>query len=194
MVFSSRCHKRRRLPGAIVLMAIFFAANASVADAESHSTEIRWTELAPLIVGHTVTIPVERGLTVGGEVLSVREDVLMLDVRRTSDSRRYPKGQAAIPRSQVTEVRLVERRGSGGRILGTVVGAIVGVTAGGALGVSIAGSTRTAIAAGTATAVGCTVGGYFVGRGLDVHTRVLRIAPPAATSGLSATGDRLGRN
>ncbi len=62
-----------------------------LAQATAQSAEIRWNELATLIAGQQVTIPLPGGGAVAGEVLSVRDDSLMLDVSRTSDAARYPK-------------------------------------------------------------------------------------------------------
>jgi hypothetical protein len=149
--------------------------------------EIRWNELAALIVGHHVSIPLAGAGPVEGEALSVRDDSIMLDVGKTPDSSRYPKGQTPIPRTVVTEVRLVERRGAGGRILGSVVGALVGIVAGAEIAVHGTHSEAAGVSTFTATAVACTVGGYYAGRGADRRTRVLRIAPPGKAG--SSPGD-----
>ena len=141
--------------------------------------EIRWNELAALVVGHHVSIPLPGGGMVEGDALSVRDDSLVLDIRRTSDAGRYPKGQTPIPRAAVTEVRLAERRGPGGRILGSAVGAIAGVVAGAEIAVHGNRSEAAAVSTFTVTAIACTVGGYFIGRSADRHTRVLRVVPAA---------------
>lgn len=134
--------------------------------------EIRWNELAALIVGHHVSVPLAGGGRVEGEALSVRDDSLVLDIGKTSTS---------IPRSSVTEIRLSERRGSGGRILGTVVGALGGMVAGGEIAAHGTRSEGAVVSTFTATAVAGTVAGYFVGRRADRYTRLLRIAPAAGS-------------
>jgi hypothetical protein len=151
-----------------------FPAAAATAPAD-----IRWNELAALIVGHHVSIPLPGGGFVEGEALSVRDDSLVLDIGKTSSASRYPKGQAPIPRASVTEVRLAERRGTGGRILGTVVGALAGAVAGAELAVHKTRSEAAGVPTFTATAVAVTVAGYCAGRSADRHTRLLRIAPAA---------------
>lgn len=140
--------------------------------------DIRWTELAALIVGYHVSIPLPGGGIVEGEALSVRDDSLVLDITKTSGPARYPKGQSPIPRASVTEVRLVERRGTGGRILGSAVGALVGVVAGAEIAVHGTHSEAAVVSTFTATAVACTVAGYYAGRSADRHARLLRIASP----------------
>jgi hypothetical protein len=145
------------------------------------NAEIRWNELAGLIAGKDVTIPLPGGGAIEGEALSVRDDCVMVDIRRASEPARYPKGPTAIPRAGIVEIRVVERRGSGGRVLGSVVGALLGIVAGGEAVVHGVDSEAAGVTVFTATAVACTVGGYLAGRTVDRRTRVLRIAqPPAA--------------
>jgi uncharacterized protein YcfJ len=147
------------------------------ANAETAPAEIRWNELAALVVGRNVSIPLAGGAMVKGEALSVRDDSLMLDVTKTTDSGRYPRGQVRIPRTFVTEVRVAERGGSGGRILGSVVGVLTGVVAGAEIAVHGTHSEAAGVATFTAVAVACAVGGYYAGRSADRHVRRLRVAP-----------------
>ena len=157
-------------------------------DASTGPAEVRWNELAGLLVGHQVSVPLAGGVVVEGETLSVREEALMLDIRKTSDSSRYPKGQTPIPRASITEVRIVEHRGSGGRILGTVVGALVGMVVGGEIAAHGANSEAATVLTFTASAVACTVAGYYIGRSADRHSTWLRIAPQPTASDLPARG------
>jgi hypothetical protein len=162
----------RILAGSVWLLVAVFRGAAAAPPAE-----IRWNELAALIVGHRVSVPLPGGGIVGGEALSVRDNTLVLDVGKTSDASRYPKGQTPIPRASVTEVRLAERGGVGGRILGSAVGALIGIVGGAEIAVHGTRSEGPAVSTFTATAVACTVAGYFAGRAVDRHTRVLHIAP-----------------
>ena len=146
-------------------------------EAATGAAEIRWNELAALIVGRNVSIPLAGGAVVKGEALSVRDDSLMLDIRKTTGPGRYPTGQVRIPRVFVTEVRVAERGGSGGRILGSVVGALTGVVAGAEIAVHGTHSEAAGVSTFTAAAVACVVGGYYAGRSADRHVRRLRVAP-----------------
>jgi len=163
--------------GAWLLMAAS-SVGMFPAAAATPPAEIRWNDLAMLIVGHRVSIPLSEGV-VEGEVLSVRDDSLVLDIGKTSNASRYPKGQTPISRAAVTEVWLAERRSTGGRILGTAVGALTGVVAGAEIAVHGTHSEAAGVSAFTATAVACTLGGYFAGRSADRHVRLLRIRPAA---------------
>ena len=151
--------------------------------AGSAPAEIRWNELAALIVGNEVTIPLTGGAVVAGEVLSVRDDSIMLEIRKTSDRIRYPKGQTPIPRAVVSEVRLLERRGMGGRVLGSVVGALVGIAAGVEIAIHGPNSEAAGVTTFTAVAVAGSVGGYYAGRSADRRTKVLHVAPLPAKTG-----------
>ena len=148
------------------------------AAAATPPAEVRWNELAALIVGRRVSIPLPGGILVEGEALSVRDNSLVLDIGKTSNASQYPKGQTAIPRASVTDVRL-SRRSTGGRILGTAIGALTGVVAGVEIAVHGTHSEAAGVSAFTVTAVAFTLGGYFTGRSADRHTRLLRIAPAA---------------
>jgi hypothetical protein len=161
-----------------LICGIWVLAAVSVT-AATPPAEIRWNELAVLIVGHRVTIPLPGGGTVQGEALSVREDSLVLDISRSSDTSRFPKGQTPIPRTSVTELRLAERNGAGGRILGTVVGTLGGAVAGAEIALHGNRSQGAAVSTFTATAIAGTVAGYFAGRAVDRHSRLLHIAPLA---------------
>ena len=169
----------RAIARSMWLLAVVLGCGAFCAKAASAPAEIRWNELAGLIVGHHVVIPLAGGVVVEGDALSVRADSLMLDVTKTSAAKLYPKGQASIPRTSVTEVRLMERRGSGGRVLGTVVGAVVGLVAGAEIAVHGTNSEAAGVPTFTVSAVACTVGGYYAGRSADRRSRLLRIAPSA---------------
>ena len=163
------------LPVAAALLSLV----ALPAAAASAPIEVQWNELAPMILGQTVSVALSGGAVVQGEAVSVRDASLALNIRKTSDSRAYPRGEASLPRTAIVELRLVETRGVGGRVLGTVVGAIVGMVGGAELAVHSTNTEGPAVAAFTSVAVSSAVGGYYTGRMVDRHIRVIRIAPPS---------------
>jgi uncharacterized protein YcfJ len=163
------------LIGAALGVALFPAC------AGAAPAEIRWNELAALIVGHQVKVPLAGGGVVEGQALSVRDDSLVIDIRKTPDSSRYPRGQTPISRASVTEVWIVEHRGTGGRILGTAVGALAGMIAGAEVAVHGTRSEAAGVSTFSAIAVACTAGGHYAGRRADRRSRRLGIAPVAAT-------------
>jgi len=168
----------------MALLGLGFAGGAAGAG----QAELRWHELAAVIVGHVVSIRLPQGELVTGQALAVRDQSLMLDIGKTSDPSRYPKGQASILRASITEVRVLQQRGSGARILGSVVGALVGVVGGAEIAVHGAHTEAAGVSTFSAVAVACTVGGYYLGRSVDRSWTQLRIAPSSAAPGLPAAG------
>jgi hypothetical protein len=154
----------------------FCVLGLSAATAGTSKVEVRWNELSPLILGHTVSLVLPGGAAIAGEVEAVRDDSLALDVRKSSDSKVQPKGTASIPRASVTTLQMDDTKGTGGRILGVVVGVLVGMVAGGEIDAH-ASRFNEAAAVGTFTGVSIAgaVGGYYVGRSVDRHTTIIRV-------------------
>src|SRR6267154_4292662 len=86
----------------------------------SAPVELKWNELTTVIYQKTVELTLPNAVTVKGHVAAVREDGLVLDIKKTSDSKAFPKGNGMIPRASVTLLKL-EKRGSNWRTLGTVI-------------------------------------------------------------------------
>src|SRR5260370_5260273 len=97
---------------------------APAVPASASQLEMKWNELGPMIVGHQVKLVLPGGAEIQGEAIAVREDTLLLNVKKTSDRKSYPRGQSAIPRASVTTVQFKTIRGPGGRTIGVIVGAL----------------------------------------------------------------------
>ena len=143
--------------------------------AGTSKVEVQWRELSSLILGHTVSLVLPGGIAIAGEVEAVRDDSLALDVRKTSDSKSQPKGTATIPRASVTTLQMTEAKGSGGRILGVVVGAVVGLVAGGEIAVHTCNTEGAAAGTLTGVAGGVTTAGYYLGKGVDRHSTIIHV-------------------
>ena len=145
--------------------------------AESRPLELKWGELSPIIGGQQVQLVLPEGTAIQGEAIAVREEALVMDVKSTSNAKAYPKGSATIPRASVTLIQVERRRGSWGRKLGTVVGVLSGVVLGG----YVVAETAHSVGAGTGVFLGIasagTVGGYYVGKGLDRQVTLIKIVP-----------------
>jgi hypothetical protein len=76
---------------------------------------LKWNELSPVISGRTITLVAPGGASLTGEVMTVREHALVLEINKTSDRAAYPGPSATIPRESITELTLERRRGSWGR-------------------------------------------------------------------------------
>ena len=164
--------KRSLLPAATCLLAVSHAL------ASSSTIEVRWNELSPIILGHTVSAVLPTGVAISGAVTAVRDDSLTLAIRKTSDARVQPKGTASIPRASITTFRMTEANRVGGRIIGVVLGAILGMVAGAEIAVHTSASNTEGGAVGTYTAVTVAgaVGGYFAGKSVDSHTTLIRVS------------------
>lgn len=145
--------------------ALVFAALLLAAAPNARADDVQWNDLAPLIVGRDVAIPVA-GRTIRGEALSVRADSLLVAERRE---------QTTIPRSDITEIR-VARQGSGGRILGTILGVLIGIVAGAETAVHATTSEAAGVSAFTGVAAASTVAGYYAGRSIDRRWKLIRVA------------------
>jgi hypothetical protein len=161
----------RRLAYSIVLLWAGQVAGLS----QSKPLELKWSELAGMVAGHSVELTLAGGGAVAGEALAVREDSILMDVRKTSAGE-FQKGSAAIPKGSIGLIKLERGRGGWGRTLGTVLGVISGLTLGG----WAAAHTHSA-AAGIPTFLGIASGvsltGYYAGRELDRRTTLIRVVP-----------------
>jgi hypothetical protein len=160
----------------VILLLLPLLVGQASAFAASAPLELRWNELSPLIAGHTVEIALPAA-TLKGEVVSVREDSLVLDLKKSSDPKAYPKGNAVIPRTSLTLLKLEKSGGAGWRTMGTVLGVLAGVVLGGYLAAKTANDVGPGIAVFLATASGISIAGYAAGRSAGRKTSMIRIVP-----------------
>ena len=93
----------------------------------SKQVQISWEELSALVIDRKISTTLPDGTRLEGEALAVRPDVLVLDVRKTSNKKLHPKGQTEVPRPAVSEVRVIRLRGPVMRIIGGILGGIGGL-------------------------------------------------------------------
>jgi len=142
--------------------------------AASTPIELRWQELNAAINGHSIELTLPGAIAIKGEVVAVRDDGLVLDIKKTSDAKTFPKGNALIPRGSVTVLKLV-KHGSNWRTTGTILGVLGGVVIGGYVAGRTATSAGPGIAIFIATASAVTVAGRAAGGAADRSTRTIRI-------------------
>ena len=97
--------------------------------AQTRALEMKWNELASLVVGHGVTLILTDGTAVRGEAVAVRDDAMLVEVG--TDSKADQKGSGSVPRNSIEFIDVQRTRGSWGRILGTGIGALGGLSLGG---------------------------------------------------------------
>lgn len=132
-----------------------------------------WSELGRVIVEREVSAPLADGKRVQGEVLAVREEGILMHVRKTS-SKQFGRGQQLVPREAVTELKIIRRQGPF-----KLVGGILGTIGGGAAVVGIGFVTAGAGALPAALLLWpmCGVGGYYAGKAADKRTTVISVMP-----------------
>ena len=145
--------------------------------AESKPLELKWTELAPMIMGQSIELELKLGSRVKGEAVVVRGDSLVMNVRKVSGAKTYPIGSAEIPRSDISLIRVERTRGVWGRKLGTRIGTLAGLAVGAYVAGTTARSAGAAIPLFVVIASAATLGGYYAGRGADKRVTTIRIMP-----------------
>jgi len=126
--------------------------------------ELRWSELAPLIQGRRVELTLGDGAKLRGEAVVVREDSIVM-------------ANASIPRESVSLIKVDKSRGSWGRKLGTVIGVVSGIVAGAYVSAVSTDSAATGIPIFLGVSSAGTLGGYFVGRGIDKRSILIKVIP-----------------
>ena len=141
---------------------------------KSKQVQISWEELSALVIDRKISTTLPDGTRLEGEALAVRPEALVLDVHKTSNKRLHPKGQTELPRTAVSEVRVIRLRGPVMRIIGGILGGI-----GGAFGVSALGIALDSVAVLLpAVLIGiplAAVAGYYAGKLADTSTTRLLI-------------------
>ncbi len=153
---------------------------ASLMRAESGPIELKWSELKSHIQNHDVELVLPDGGFLKGEVEAVRDDALVLNVKKTSDSKAHPKGNAVIPRTSVNVLTLQGSRGKWGRSVGVTLGTLTGVTLGEpyvAITNTHSDTARLAKHIPIAGGGGIRLPGTFVGRTADRRVTHIRVVP-----------------
>ena len=160
---------------ACFLIVVLCVAQES-AVAQSKPLELKWNELASMIVGHHVEVSLPGNGTVSGEAIAVRQDTLVIDVTKSSGPKAYSAGSAEIPRTDIGVIKLRRTSGSWGRTLGTVIGVVAGL-GGGGYAASRTDSGGAAVGVVVAVTSAAAVGGYYAGRSLDRRVTLIRLVP-----------------
>jgi hypothetical protein len=141
---------------------------------EQTGVELRWAELGPVIAGQRVTAVLSDGSRITGDAVVVRDDALVLDVKRATGSQAYAGSNAPVPRPVIRTLE-IERHGGAGRTLGTVLGVLAGVVIGGWVSAEVADSAGVGIPLFLGIASGITVAGYYAGKQVSKRVTLIRI-------------------
>ena len=162
-----------RLKYAAILMCGLCCSGAAARAASNH-VELRWSELAPVIVNHKVKAVLPDGAVIQGLVAAVRDDALVLNTNKTSGRKGYP-GENVIPRALLTTLQIDEFRGAGGRTIGVIVGALGGLILGGDLVAHTAHSEAAAVSSFMGISTASAIAGYYAGRSRDHNVTTIKI-------------------
>ena len=158
-------------PAVVAVAAFFFSLTSNVVfAAPAGPLALRWSELQPVLKGRTLSVHLTDGATVEGRYSSLQAGALSIQVTKTSDPAKHPKGQARLARTEVTQITLMRHAGWKGRTIGLIAGgAIAAITAGTINAQMNNEGGWSSTAAGIVAAVaGAAIGtGYLVGWLLD---------------------------
>ena len=110
----------------LVFLGFVLAISHNSALARPKLVELSWGDLSPLIVDHRITLHLPEDVRIKGRVLSVRNDGLLMSVKKTNNKKAYPKGQSLIPRAHVSLIDLRRKRGVKYRLILTPIGLALG--------------------------------------------------------------------
>jgi hypothetical protein len=150
---------------------------------------VRWSQLQPVIEGRQVSVHLTDGATVEGKNASVQADALWMQVTKTSDAAKHPKGATNLARSELAQLTVKKRTRWKGRTIGLIAGGAVAAAAAGTVhaiaknevGGWSSGSAGAAAAGGTgAVGIGYLAGWLFDHAGARPEQAV-RILPDGAS-------------
>ena len=131
---------------------------------------MKWGELGPIVVGQRVDVGLKDGRTVRGDALAVRDTELLVQTKGD------PPGGTKLSRESITGIAVTRTHGSGGRTLGTIVGAVGGMYLFG-----YAASKTDSAAVGLPLFFGGSIAlgtvGYYAGKAADTSITRITIIP-----------------
>lgn len=169
---------------AVLIVNLLSIPSIGVA-AGADEIQLPWSEIAALVEHQKVALVLPDGAMIEGQVLAVEADALVLDIKKSSDSRSHPARQTSVPRSSVSVLQLKQVKGNR-RWLGAAIGVGAGGVAGwllaeGVFHVSGEGlnPSRAPVVVGSVAGLvaGAAAIGYFAGRKGDRRVTFIKITP-----------------
>jgi len=143
-----------------LLLAAAAAAGAEKDEkgSDRRTFRLEWRDLDRMVRGRNIAVTLPSGIRLKGRVTSVEEDVLMLDVAKTSNKRAYPKGRAVVPRPEVTQFTLARKEGHTWSAVGASVGGAIGTGVAAGVVQFLEGDGRKALGAALAVGIPAAIG------------------------------------
>lgn len=173
----------------VAVAAFFFSLTPNIVlAAPADPLALRWSELQPVLTGRHISVRLTDGATVEGRYSSLQADALSIQVAKTSDPAKYPKGEARLARPTLTLITVKRHVGWKGRTIGLIAGGAIAAVAVGIIGAAskneVGGWSSTSAGVAAAGAGGAIGIGYLIGWLLDSAgarpERVVRIIPEDA--------------
>jgi hypothetical protein len=174
----------------VAVAACLFSLTLNTAlAAPAGQLELRWSELQPVLKGRRLSIQLTDGAFVEGKYSNLQADALSMQVSKTSEPAKYPKGEARLARPTLTLITLKRHVGWKGRMIGLIAGGTVAAVAAATIHAisknEVGGWSSTSAAVATAGAGGAIGSSYLIGWLLDFAgsrpEQVVRILPDEAS-------------
>ena len=151
----------RRFIAVLTTLALLTVSTQSLL---ASPTQVRrtWDELSRMIQGMEIRMILPDATLIRGQALEVRPDVLVVDVRRTSNPRLHAKGRTEIPRSDVSTIELFSRRSRGANPDAGAIGAGLGAVVASPLLLYLGETNKVSGWAALAILIGGAAGGAMV--------------------------------
>jgi hypothetical protein len=147
---------------AVLMTLVLLMVSAPRLDARPTQVRRTWDELSRMIPGMNIRLALPDTTLIRGQVLDVRPDALVIDVRRTSNERLHAKGRTAIPRADVSTIELFPRRSPRARPNAGAIGAGIGGVAVSPLLFYLGETEKISGLAAAAIFIGAVAGGAMV--------------------------------
>ena len=150
-------------------MLLAFDSSLAARAAEETLT-VKWRQIPLALSGRMARVAL-RGVTVEGHLVAASPESMEMLIEKTSDAKRYAKGQTSLPRSDVTAIHAIRTR-----IRGRVTGTLLGYFGGGYAGVAAAADKTRESNWLLLAPVGAVIG-YYVGKRTDINKIRIEILP-----------------
>ena len=146
--------------------------------------ELKWNEVAQYVAGRTVQMVLPDGIRLKGPVLNVTSEALVIEIKKASNRKAYPKGRFSVPRSSVSVLRIKQVKGRW-KAIGTAIGAVA-MTAlilpSAAIRDNEVGLKNDEEVIVVSLIAGAGAAGYFLGRAADERVTIITIIREEASA------------
>jgi hypothetical protein len=152
----------------VAVTAFLFALTPKIVlAAPAEQLALRWSELQPVLKGRQLSLRLADGATVEGKYSSLQADALSIQVTKTSDPAKHPKGATRLARPELAQLTVMRHRGWKGRTIGLIAGGAIAAVAIGTIHAisnnEVGGWSSGSASAAAAGGAGAAGIGYLIG-------------------------------